>query len=73
MDPVKRSITDERVYTIDTGEPLYYEVLGVTELGEKNAQPDRQRVTVCDGRDFAPIRRSTTQRPRPEEAPRRAF
>lgn len=35
MDRVKRSLTAERVYTIDTGEPLYYEGLGVTELGEK--------------------------------------
>ena len=51
MNPLDLGLTAELNYAIDTGEPLYYEVLGDTDIGEKNAKLDRQQVTIRDGRD----------------------
>ena len=51
MNQLNTDIEAELVYAIDTGEPAFYEVFNVTDIGEKNTQTDRQIVTICDGRE----------------------
>jgi len=37
-------------YAINTGEPVFYEVLGPVDIGQKNAEIDHQLVQIHDGR-----------------------
>ena len=51
MNETIQAVEAELVYSIDTGEPLYYEIFGTTEVGDRNAKTDPRPVAIHDGRD----------------------
>ena len=51
MNETIQNVEAELVYSIDTGEPLYYEIFGTTEVGDRNAKTDPRAVAIHDGRD----------------------
>ena len=51
MNETIQNVEAELVYSIDTGESLYYEIFNTTEVGQRNAKNDSRAVAIYDGRE----------------------